>query len=83
MLIILPIQLFHLAEEILNDNKALWMSEESQMLLYANFNDTLVQELRFPWYGVDRQQLYPDMRSLRYPKVSTCYVRTCTNKLLL
>ncbi|RZF33294.1 hypothetical protein LSTR_LSTR007639 [Laodelphax striatellus] len=58
-------------EEILNDNKALWMSEESQMLLYVCFNDTEVQELRFPWYGMDSKQLYPDMRSLRYPKPST------------
>lgn len=53
-------------------NTAMWMSEDSHMLLYASFNDSLVQELRFPWYGIaeDEQQLYPDMRGLRYPKVS-------------
>ncbi|XP_054275243.1 inactive dipeptidyl peptidase 10-like [Macrosteles quadrilineatus] len=60
-------------EEILNHNTALWMSEDGHMLLYACFNDTQVQELRFPWYGVaeEEQPLYPDMRGLRYPKPST------------
>lgn len=53
-------------------NTALWMSEDSHMLLYASFNDSQVQELRFPWYGVaeEEQPLYPDMRGLRYPKVT-------------
>lgn len=53
-------------------NTALWMSEDSHMLLYASFNDSMVQELRFPWYGVaeEEQPLYPDMRGLRYPKVT-------------
>ncbi|KAF6197659.1 hypothetical protein GE061_008625 [Apolygus lucorum] len=60
-------------EEILNDNKAIWMSRDGHMLLYASFNDTLVQEFQFPWYGVsqDTQQLYPQIRSLRYPKPGT------------
>lgn len=49
----------------------MWLSEDGHMLLYGCFNDTLVEELRFPWYGIaeEKQQLYPDIRSLRYPKV--------------
>lgn len=64
--------MLYVVEEILNHNTALWLSDDGHMLLYACFNDTLVQELRFPWYGVaeERLQLYPDMRSLRYPKVN-------------
>ncbi|KAK9510889.1 hypothetical protein O3M35_005573 [Rhynocoris fuscipes] len=60
-------------EEILGDNKAIWLSHDGHMLLYASFNDTLVQEFKFPWYGVgqDSQQLYPQIRSLRYPKPGT------------
>lgn len=60
-------------EEILGDNKAIWLSQDGHMLLYASFNDTLVQEFKFPWYGVgqDSQQLYPQIRSLRYPKPGT------------
>ncbi|CAB0014780.1 unnamed protein product [Nesidiocoris tenuis] len=60
-------------EEILNDNKAIWNSKDGHILLYASFNDTLVQEFQFPWYGVsqDTAQLYPQIRSLRYPKPGT------------
>ncbi|XP_014241901.1 inactive dipeptidyl peptidase 10 [Cimex lectularius] len=60
-------------EEILDDNKAMWMSKDARLLLFASFNDTLVQEFQFPWYGVDKdtQQLYPEIRKLRYPKPGT------------
>lgn len=48
------------------------MSSDGHMILYASFNDTLVEELRFPWYGsVSEDRLYPDIRSLRYPKPGT------------
>ncbi|GLV36131.1 Dipeptidyl peptidase 10 [Carabus blaptoides fortunei] len=59
-------------EEILGSNTALWMSSDGHMILYASFNDTLVEELQFPWYGsVSEDRLYPDIRSLRYPKPGT------------
>ena len=58
------------AEEILSSNQALWMSDDGHLMLYATFNDTLVEEQRFPWFGVqDEGKLYPEIRSLRYPKV--------------
>lgn len=61
-----------MAEEILGSNNALWMSSDGHMILYASFNDTLVEELQFPWYGsVSEDRLYPDIRSLRYPKPGT------------
>lgn len=48
----------------------MWMSKDGHLLLHASFNDTLVQELKFPWYGVNEElKLYPEIRSLRYPKV--------------
>ncbi|XP_066907561.1 inactive dipeptidyl peptidase 10 [Halyomorpha halys] len=60
-------------EEILSDRKAFWMSADGHMLLYASFNDSLVEEYKFSWYGVgtNSQQLYPQIRSLRYPKAGT------------
>ncbi|KAL0277472.1 UNVERIFIED_CONTAM: hypothetical protein PYX00_004738 [Menopon gallinae] len=59
-------------EEILSSNVALWMSKDGHLLLHATFNDTLVQELKFPWYGVNEDlKLYPEIRSLRYPKPGT------------
>lgn len=63
---------FYISEEILGTNKALWPSTDGHMILYASFNDTLVEELRFPWYGsISENRLYPDIRSLRYPKPGT------------
>lgn len=48
------------------------MSMDGLLLIFASFNDTLVEELRFPWYGsVNDGRLYPDIRSLRYPKPGT------------
>ncbi|XP_045483534.1 inactive dipeptidyl peptidase 10 isoform X2 [Harmonia axyridis] len=59
-------------EEILGSNSALWMSNDGLLLAFASFNDSLVEELRFPWYGsTDETRLYPDIRSLRYPKPGT------------
>lgn len=59
-------------EEILGTNSAIWMSNDGHMMVFASFNDTLVEELRFPWYGSPSEdRLYPDIRSLRYPKPGT------------
>ncbi|KAF5283304.1 hypothetical protein FQA39_LY17351 [Lamprigera yunnana] len=59
-------------EEILGTNNAIWISRDGHMLVYATFNDTLVEELKFPWYGsLTEGRLYPDIRSLRYPKPGT------------
>lgn len=59
------------AEEILRGRTAMWMSDEGHSVLFASFNDTLVEEMKIPWYGtVDDDRQYPDIRSLRYPKVS-------------
>jgi hypothetical protein len=60
-----------IAEEVLSSNQALWMSDDGHLMLYATFNDTLVEEQRFPWFAVqDEGKLYPEIRSLRYPKVT-------------
>ncbi|XP_063388192.1 inactive dipeptidyl peptidase 10 isoform X2 [Cydia fagiglandana] len=63
-------------EEILKTRSALWMSADGHMVLYATFNDTLVLEQKFPWYGPsldtdDPAKTYPEIRSVRYPKPGT------------
>ncbi|KAI8038000.1 hypothetical protein M5D96_009041 [Drosophila gunungcola] len=92
-------------EEILHANNAIWMSDNGQLMLYATFNDTHVQEQHFAWYGTTgpsggaaaaaaatagggagsggggagasssgshpHASLYPEIRSLRYPKPGT------------
>ncbi|KAI8121048.1 hypothetical protein FF38_12632 [Lucilia cuprina] len=69
-------------EEILNANNAIWLSHDGLTMLYASFNDSLVQEQHFAWYGTTNAgnpnaghhpnaNLYPEIRSLRYPKPGT------------
>lgn len=58
-------------EEILHSAEALWMSPDGHMMLYASFNDSLVEEMHISWFGEGNQVLYPDIRSLRYPKPGT------------
>lgn len=36
---------------ILGSGKAMWFSQDSTMLLFANFNCTLVGEQSYPYYG--------------------------------
>jgi len=57
------------AEEILHSAEAIWMSSDGHMMLYASFNDSLVEEMHISWFGEGNKALYPDIRSLRYPKV--------------
>ncbi|XP_058799577.1 inactive dipeptidyl peptidase 10 isoform X3 [Phymastichus coffea] len=56
-------------EEILHSSEAFWMAKDSHILLYASFNDSLVNEMLLPWYGDGNKQTYTNIRSLRYPKV--------------
>ncbi|XP_058063063.1 venom dipeptidyl peptidase 4 [Anopheles bellator] len=60
-------------EEILHANKAIWLSTDGHLMLYTTFNDSLVQEQQFAWYGTSSGDinLYPEIRSLRYPKPGT------------
>ncbi|XP_055634110.1 inactive dipeptidyl peptidase 10 isoform X2 [Toxorhynchites rutilus septentrionalis] len=60
-------------EEILQSNKAIWLSNDGHLMLYTTFNDSLVQEQQFSWYGMAEGDitLYPEIRSLRYPKPGT------------
>ncbi|XP_012285991.1 prolyl endopeptidase FAP isoform X2 [Orussus abietinus] len=60
-----------LYEEILHTGEAIWMSKDGLMMLYASFNDSFVEEMHIPWFGEGSKALYPDIRSLRYPKPGT------------
>ncbi|KAJ0171585.1 hypothetical protein K1T71_013135 [Dendrolimus kikuchii] len=59
--------------EILRLDRALWFSPDGQTLMYVTYNDSLVQQHKYPWYGLDEREppAYPSIRSLRYPKVNT------------
>ncbi|KAK0157917.1 hypothetical protein PV328_011602 [Microctonus aethiopoides] len=58
-------------EEILRNSKAIWMSKDGHMMLYASFNDSLVEEMHISWFGEESKALYPKIWSLRYPKPGT------------
>ncbi|KAG6452927.1 hypothetical protein O3G_MSEX007881 [Manduca sexta] len=59
--------------EVLRLDKALWFSPDGQTLMYLTYNDTQVQQYKYPWYGLDQPEppAYPTIRTLRYPKVNT------------
>lgn len=61
---------FYFLEEVLGTYSALWFSTDGQRLLYLTFNDSLVGEHHLLQYGNPEKPLqYPQVRTLRYPKV--------------
>ncbi|KAF7993846.1 hypothetical protein HCN44_011115 [Aphidius gifuensis] len=58
-------------EEILKSAQAIWMSKDGHMMLYATFNDSLVEQMHMSWFGEETKALYPEVWSLRYPKPGT------------
>lgn len=57
-------------EEILHSSSAIWMSSDGFLMLFGTFNDSLVEEQKFAWYGTANPAtgsayLYPEIRSLR------------------
>lgn len=61
--------------EVLRLDRALWFSPDGQTLMYTTYNDSLVQQHKYSWYGLDQQEppAYPSIKTLRYPKVRTCF----------
>ncbi|XP_059616600.1 inactive dipeptidyl peptidase 10 isoform X2 [Phlebotomus argentipes] len=62
-------------EEVLGTSASIALSNDGHLMLYATFNDTLVSEQKFSWYGVTNslggENLYPEIRAIRYPKPGT------------
>ncbi len=58
-------------EEILESEKAFWVSPDGQHLVYATINDSEVDIMSWPYYGeyynISSNQ-YPSEVALRYPK---------------
>ena len=58
-------------EEILEDEKAFWVSPDGSNMVYAQINDTLVDTMFWPFYGHYSNftgNQYPPLVQLRYPK---------------
>lgn len=56
-------------EEVLATNYAMWWAPDGEHLAYAVFNDSVVRDFNFPFYG-DFDNIYTDIVSIAYPKVS-------------
>ncbi|XP_043988416.1 dipeptidyl peptidase 4 [Gambusia affinis] len=55
-------------EEVFASNGAIWWSSTGRFLAYAQFNDTEVQKVEFPWYGSEQ---YPKTVAIPYPKAGS------------
>jgi len=55
-------------EEVLASNYALWWAPDGEHIVYAVFNDSVVQDFNFPIYG-HPDNVYTDIVSIAYPKV--------------
>ncbi|KAG7235354.1 hypothetical protein INR49_002751 [Caranx melampygus] len=51
-----------------SSNQGLWWSPGGKHVAYAQFNDTEVHTIEYPWYGEDQ---YPSTVSIAYPKPGT------------
>ena len=61
------ITIFNL-EEVLASNYALWWAPDGEHIVYAVFNDSVVIDFNFPFYG-NSDNVYTDIVSIAYPKV--------------
>ena len=58
-------------EEILEEEKAFWVSPEGTELVFAQINDTAVDTVTWPYYGEfynSSTNQYPSQVALKYPK---------------
>ncbi|GIX96385.1 venom dipeptidyl peptidase 4 [Caerostris darwini] len=60
-------------EEILKSNQALWWSPDGNQFCFATLNDTKTGIYYYNWYGNhnDSSNVMAQLKSIRYPKVST------------
>lgn len=62
------------SEEFLKDGSAVWFAPDGKSLVYASFNDSMVGQIRYPYFGGPKD-LYPSVHSIRYPKVRKTFLR--------
>ena len=68
-------------EEVLASNYAMWWAPDGEHILYAVFNDSVVRDFDFPYYG-DPSNAYTDIISIAYPKVS-CHINDPPHSIFL
>ena len=70
-------------EEILSSNSAMWFSPHGGRLVFATFNDSLVDTMNFPLYGQPGELpfQYPFQQSIKYPKVNILAIESLVQRV--
>ncbi|KAG7926778.1 hypothetical protein KL925_003063 [Ogataea polymorpha] len=55
-------------EEVFEGDTAMWWSPNSEYLTILRFNDTLVPTFPIPYFVQHKDDVYPELRELKYPK---------------
>ncbi|CAI4063559.1 dipeptidyl aminopeptidase SKDI_08G0710 [Saccharomyces kudriavzevii IFO 1802] len=58
-------------EEVFEDDKALWWSSTGDYLAFLKIDESEVGEFVIPYYVQNDKDVYPEMRSIKYPKSGT------------
>ncbi|XP_011154777.2 venom dipeptidyl peptidase 4 isoform X1 [Harpegnathos saltator] len=60
-------------EEVFSSSSAIWYSPDGRYLAFATFNDTLVRDMEYTYYGApgSLKDQYPTQVRIKYPKVGT------------
>lgn len=58
-------------EEVFEDDKAMWWSPTGDYLAFLKIDETDVGEFIIPYYVQNDGDVYPEMRSIKYPKSGT------------
>lgn len=58
-------------EEVLESDCALWWSPDGQYIAFFKIDESQVKEFTIPYYVQDKDDLYPEMKTIKYPKSGT------------
>ncbi|CCD23911.1 dipeptidyl aminopeptidase NDAI_0C02510 [Naumovozyma dairenensis CBS 421] len=58
-------------EEVLETDRALWWSPKGDYLAFFKTDETKVEEFTIPYYVQNPDDIYPEMRPIKYPKSGT------------
>ena len=58
-------------EEVFETDRSLWWSSTGKYLAFSKIDESKVGDFIIPYYVQDYEDIYPEMRTLKYPKSST------------
>lgn len=58
-------------EEVFANDRTLWWSPNGKFLAFTKINETEVNEFTIPYFVQNENDVYPEMKSIKYPKTGT------------